>query len=64
MKQYTPWKVRQTGGGVLEWTSPLGHTYTDTPPAPTVHFTPNYIDTGKSGAGPGGHDPGGPPPPF
>ncbi|UGB35738.1 HNH endonuclease [Microbacterium sp. cx-55] len=50
MKQFTAWRVRQLGGGVLEWTSPLGATYIDTPPAPTVHFIPD--------------DPGGPPPPF
>jgi hypothetical protein len=47
MKQFTPWKVKQLGGGVLEFTSPLGHTYIDEPPAATVHFVP---DTG-SGAG-------------
>jgi hypothetical protein len=65
MKQFTAWKVRQLGGGVLEWTSPLGETYTETPPAPTVHFVPD--DSGPGGSdprGPGGQDHGGPPPPF
>jgi hypothetical protein len=32
MKHATPWQVRQIPGGVLEWTSPVGHTYTDHPP--------------------------------
>ncbi|MCX6501741.1 MAG: HNH endonuclease signature motif containing protein [Microbacterium sp.] len=40
MKQFTPWRVRQLGGGILEWTSPLGRIYIDTPPVPTVHFVP------------------------
>lgn len=41
MKQFTAWKVKQLHGGVIEWTSPLGRTYTDDPPAPTVHFVPD-----------------------
>jgi hypothetical protein len=67
MKQFTAWKVRQLGGGILEWTSPLGTKYIDTPPAPTVHFVPDDVSDGwrSSGArGPGGYDPGGAPPPF
>jgi PAS domain-containing protein len=32
MKHATPWQVRQLAGGVMEWTSPLGHVYTDLPP--------------------------------
>ena len=40
MKQFTPWAVTQKPGGVLEWTSPLGKTYIDDPPIPTVHFVP------------------------
>jgi hypothetical protein len=67
MKQFTAWKVRQLGGGVLEWTSPLGTTYIDTPPAPTVHFVPDELSDGwrSPGArGPSGHDLGTPPPPF
>jgi formylglycine-generating enzyme required for sulfatase activity len=65
MKQFTAWNVRQLGGGVLEWTSPLGETYTETPPAPTVLFVPD--DSGPGGSdprGPGGQGHGGPPPPF
>ncbi|MCC4908117.1 HNH endonuclease signature motif containing protein [Microbacterium sp. cx-59] len=57
MKQFTAWRVRQLGGGVLEWTSPLGTTYIDTPPAPTVHFIPD-----DPGGPPPGVEPGGPPP--
>jgi hypothetical protein len=37
VKHHTPWKVTQGPGGVLEWTSPLGTTYTDVP-QPTVRF--------------------------
>ncbi|KAA9132409.1 HNH endonuclease signature motif containing protein [Microbacterium caowuchunii] len=44
MKQFTAWNVRQLGDGVLEWTSPLGRTYIDEPPAPTVHFVPDADD--------------------
>ncbi|WP_434812154.1 DUF222 domain-containing protein [Microbacterium sp. bgisy189] len=40
MKQFTAWKVRQHGGGILEWTSPLGRVYIDKPPVLGVHFTP------------------------
>ncbi|WP_100810128.1 HNH endonuclease signature motif containing protein [Microbacterium sp. BR1] len=40
LKGETAWTVRQLGGGVLEWTSPGGHVYIDTPP-PAIHFTPN-----------------------
>ena len=36
----TAWKVKQLHGGILEWTSPLGDVYSDTPSAPTVHFRP------------------------
>ena len=39
MKQFTAWRVRQLGDGVLEWTSPLGRVYIDQPPALGVHFT-------------------------
>ncbi|WP_336632551.1 MULTISPECIES: HNH endonuclease signature motif containing protein [unclassified Microbacterium] len=41
MKQFTRWRVRQLGGGVLEWTSPLGRVYREDAPAPPVHFTPS-----------------------
>lgn len=30
-KQFTRWSVRQLGAGVLEWTSPTGRVYIDTP---------------------------------
>ncbi|WP_159498996.1 HNH endonuclease signature motif containing protein [Microbacterium sp. 18062] len=64
MKQFTPWAVRQRGGGVLEWTSPLGHVYIDEPPVPTVHFVPHDgPDPGDPPPDPSA-DPGGDPPPF
>lgn len=46
MKQFTAWKVRQLGGGVLEWTSPTGVAYTDIPTAypPAVRFAPTNDD--------------------
>ncbi|MDT3316588.1 DUF222 domain-containing protein [Microbacterium sp. KSW4-11] len=40
IKQFTAWRVRQLGGGVLEWTSPLGRTYREDAPTPAVAFTP------------------------
>lgn len=40
LKHHSPWHVEQRPGGVVEWTSPTGRTYIDTPPAPnTVTFT-------------------------
>lgn len=40
LKHHSPWHVEQKSGGVMEWTSPTGRTYVDTPPAPnTVTFT-------------------------
>lgn len=38
-KHCTPWKVRQLGGGVLEWTSPTGRIYVDRPPGVATHVT-------------------------
>lgn len=38
VKHASRWKVRQRGGGVLEWTSPLGKIYIDTPDA-VLRFT-------------------------
>lgn len=38
MKQFTPWRVRQLGRGVLEWTSPTGRAYREDAPAPPVVF--------------------------
>ncbi|WP_224786149.1 HNH endonuclease signature motif containing protein [Microbacterium caowuchunii] len=43
MKQFTAWRVRQLGDGVLEWTSPLGNTYVDEPPSATVQFIPDAV---------------------
>uniref|UniRef100_UPI0021CAF151 HNH endonuclease n=2 Tax=Microbacterium TaxID=33882 RepID=UPI0021CAF151 len=42
-KQFTRWQVRQLPGGILEWTSPTGRTYTDEPLpySPAVRFTPD-----------------------
>lgn len=40
LKHHSPWHVEQRPGGVLEWTSPIGRTYIDRPPAQnTVTFT-------------------------
>jgi hypothetical protein len=39
LKHHSPWHVRQSPGGVLEWTSPTGRMYIDEPPAQnTVRF--------------------------
>lgn len=40
VKHATLWRVRQIGGGVLEWTSPTGRRYLDKPP-PVVSFVPS-----------------------
>ncbi|MGK9222446.1 HNH endonuclease [Microbacterium barkeri] len=40
LEQMTEWTVTQGPGGVLEWTSPNGRVYTDTPP-PVARFTPD-----------------------
>ncbi|UVJ41023.1 HNH endonuclease signature motif containing protein [Arthrobacter sp. CJ23] len=37
LKHRSPWKTRQAGAGVLEWTSPTGRTYVDHPPIPATH---------------------------
>ncbi|WP_426302957.1 DUF222 domain-containing protein [Arthrobacter sp. R-11] len=39
LKHHSPWKVRQSGAGVLEWISPAGRSYTDHPPTPAAHMT-------------------------
>ncbi|MGZ0068707.1 DUF222 domain-containing protein, partial [Microbacterium arborescens] len=62
MKQFTKWEVRQVGGGVLEWTSPLGRVYREDIPIPTVCFTIATADPPRSRAGTG--EPPGEPPPF
>ncbi|WJM14501.1 HNH endonuclease signature motif containing protein [Microbacterium arborescens] len=56
MKQFTRWEVRQLGGGVLEWTSPLGRVYREDIPVPAVCFTTDTTDTADP--------PPGEPPPF
>ena len=38
-KHQTPWKVRQLGGGVLEWTSPTGRIHVDRPPGVATYVT-------------------------
>ncbi|WP_120521126.1 HNH endonuclease signature motif containing protein [Arthrobacter celericrescens] len=38
LKHHSRWNVRQTGAGVLEWTSATGRTYTDHPPVPATHI--------------------------
>lgn len=38
MKQFTRWRVRQSSGGILEWTSPTGRVYREDAPAPPVAF--------------------------
>ncbi|WP_415078409.1 hypothetical protein [Microbacterium sp.] len=39
LKHATAWTVRQLGGGVIEWISPLGRRYRERP-ASTVRFVP------------------------
>ncbi|WJM16363.1 HNH endonuclease signature motif containing protein [Microbacterium arborescens] len=60
MKQFTRWEVRQVGGGVLEWTSPLGRVYREDVPTPAVCFTTDTTDTTDP---PRGGRTGGAPPP-
>ncbi|SDI93843.1 protein of unknown function, partial [Arthrobacter cupressi] len=36
LKHHSRWKPRQTGAGVLEWTSPTGRKHTDHPPIPAT----------------------------
>ncbi|KZE90636.1 hypothetical protein AVP41_00155 [Microbacterium sp. TNHR37B] len=53
LKHHSAWRVTQTPGGVLHWTSPLGRDYPDAP-ARTLVFT---TDGDTSGTAPD-------PPPF
>ena len=57
----TPWRVRQLPGGVLEWTSPAGHTYTDHPPG---HALPGATATSLTDRGSVSFTPDSDPPPF
>ncbi|WP_371030599.1 HNH endonuclease signature motif containing protein [Pseudoclavibacter sp. JSM 162008] len=41
VKHHTAWKVRQLGGGVLEWTTPSGKIYIDRPEPYDVIFRPS-----------------------
>lgn len=43
LRHNTEWSVRQLGGGLLEWTSPLGTVYIDRPD-PVVRFIPDDAD--------------------
>ena len=61
MKQFTKWEVRQLGGGVLEWTSPLGRVYREDVPIPAVCFTIDTTDPPPHAASSGPPDE---PPPF
>lgn len=42
LKHASPWRVRQLGGGVLEWRSPTGRRHLDKPP-PVVRFVPSSV---------------------
>ncbi|WP_256728872.1 HNH endonuclease signature motif containing protein [Microbacterium oleivorans] len=64
MKQFTKWQVRQAGGGVLVWTSPLGRVYREDVPIPTVCFTPELATPPPAPPGRGAGAPPGAPPPF
>ena len=44
LKHNSAWKVENLGGGILRWTSPLGHQYVDTPPRRMVAFAPAPVD--------------------
>ncbi|QEV99091.1 DUF222 domain-containing protein [Microbacterium caowuchunii] len=63
LKHATPWRVRQLPAGILEWTSPAGHTYTDHPPGPALPGTTaaSLVGTGRP---PVTFTPDGDPPPF
>jgi hypothetical protein len=44
LKGETPWRVKHRPGGVIEWISPGGLHYTDTPPPVTIGFVPDPDD--------------------
>ncbi|WP_409047107.1 DUF222 domain-containing protein [Microbacterium sp. HA-8] len=44
LKGETPWRVKHHPGGVIEWISPGGLHYTDTPPPVTIGFMPDVQD--------------------
>ena len=39
LKHHSRWKIRQTGAGALEWTSPTGRRHTDRPPIPATSIS-------------------------
>ncbi|MDS0200352.1 HNH endonuclease [Microbacterium imperiale] len=62
MKQFTNWNVRQLGGGVLEWISPLGRVYREDVPVPSVCFVPESASAPPGQPGDSGGPPDDPPP--
>jgi hypothetical protein len=44
LKGETPWRVKHRPGGVIEWISPGGLHYVDTPPPVTIGFIPDPDD--------------------
>lgn len=46
LKHHSPWRVRQRGDGLLEWTSPAGETYVDRPPSRVVFRDERPPDAG------------------
>ncbi len=48
MKQFTAWRVSLLDHGVISWTSPLGHTYTDHASPPVVFFSEDPLPGGVS----------------
>ncbi|PZU36162.1 MAG: HNH endonuclease [Microbacterium sp.] len=44
LKGETPWRVKHHPGGVIEWISPGGLHYIDTPPPVTIGFVPDLED--------------------
>jgi hypothetical protein len=44
LKGETPWRVKHHPGGVIEWISPGGLHYVDTPPPVTIGFIPDPDD--------------------
>jgi hypothetical protein len=44
LKGETPWRVKHHPGGIIEWISPGGLHYTDTPPPVTIGFIPDPDD--------------------
>ncbi|OFI39098.1 hypothetical protein BIU82_15750 [Arthrobacter sp. SW1] len=48
LKHQSRWTTRQSGNGTLEWTSPTGRIYTDSPPTPAANTVPaRYPEAAK-----------------